>query len=107
MSLASEDRPENLKRGVYVAPYLVHGLAVLIAIDSTGQARKHLKLRPHFSEHEAADWLRAFLDRIDPFPRLALATGTDQPSRSIPLKLAAAGDPYGLEDFAPKRLRLV
>jgi len=74
-----------LDRGVYLAPYLVQGFEVLIAVDSRGVARKHVKLRRGVSEPRATAWLRAFLDRVDPVPRLQLVR-EDPPSKKLDLR---------------------
>jgi hypothetical protein len=61
-----------LARGVYRAPYLVDGVEVLVAIDSRGSARKHVKLRAGVDELRAKEWLEDLLDRIDPLPKIEL-----------------------------------
>jgi hypothetical protein len=76
-----------LNRGVYRVPYLVDGAEVLIAVDSCGVARKHVKLRAGVTEERATDWLRNLLDRIDPLPQLRLVRD-DQPSRKFDLRNA-------------------
>jgi hypothetical protein len=74
-----------LERGVYRAPYLVDGVEVLIAVDSRGVARKHVKLKAGVSESRATDWLRGLLDRVDPLPQLRLVRD-DPPSRKFDLR---------------------
>lgn len=79
-----------LDRGVYRAPYLVDGDAVLIAVDSRGVARKHVKFRPGVDEDRAAEWLRALLDRIDPpfrAPKLTLIKN-EEPAPKFDLRNA-------------------
>lgn len=64
---------ELLTRGVWLAPYLWENTEVLIAVDSRGCVRKHVKLRPGVDEVRAVKWLEQLLDRIDPpRPKLEL-----------------------------------
>jgi hypothetical protein len=67
-------RSAVLDRGVYEADYLVDGLEVLVAIDSRGNARKHLKLKAGVSYDHAKRWLEQLLDRIDPPTTLRLVS---------------------------------
>lgn len=57
-------------RGVYKPLYLVKGQEVLIAIDSTGNVRKHLKIKRPEDEPIVKQALEELLDMIDPRPRL-------------------------------------
>jgi hypothetical protein len=61
---ASEVAP----RGVYKALYYVKGKAVLVAIDSKGDARKHLKIERGEDEPQLKRALEEFLDMVDPLP---------------------------------------
>lgn len=65
-------RQEIPGRGVYEAPYLVQGHPALIAVDSKGVARKHVKLLPGASYDRVKLALEELLDRIDPKPKLEL-----------------------------------
>lgn len=83
MQRATSAAEQLLERGVYRAPYLVDGSEVLIAIDSRGVARKHVKLRDGVNEARATEWLRGLLDRLDPVdarPRLELVKPSPAPS---------------------------
>lgn len=89
-----------LERGVYRAPYLVEGYGVLIAVDSHGVARKHIKLMGDVSEETATTWLRGWLDQKDPLPQrpqLALVKD-DPPQAKIDLRNA-------LDTFTEERMR--
>jgi hypothetical protein len=87
-----------LVRGVWKAPYLFDGVEVLIAVDSRGCVRKHLKLRGGVDEIRAVQWLEGLLNRIDPpAPRLTLLhpgprmrVGSDPCERPIEDALTAA-----------------
>lgn len=59
-------------RGVYKALYLVKGWPALVAIDSRGNARKHLKIKNPDDEPQLKHALEELLDMIDPVPRLRL-----------------------------------
>lgn len=77
MQIRKATAEEMLERGVYVAPYLFQGVAVLIAVDRNGDVRKHLKLTPGVDEVRAVRWLEQLLDRIDPpRPQLQLVKST-------------------------------
>jgi hypothetical protein len=99
----------RLERGVYFAPYIVGDYEVLIAIDSRGRARKHLKLVPGLSEERATAWLRQWLDRINPVeqpPKLELVTETRaarRPAPAVPRNRYRSADP---NDFHAYRNRL-
>jgi hypothetical protein len=64
MEASSEVAP----RGVYKALYNVKGRAVLVAIDSKGDARKHLKIERGEEEPQLKRALEEFLDMVDPLP---------------------------------------
>lgn len=55
-----------LERGVYPAPYLVKGQPALIAVDSKGDARRHVILTPGMDAEHEATALRTLLNNIDP-----------------------------------------
>lgn len=57
---------ELLRRGVYIAPYLVRGFPALIGIDSRNWAVKHFLIRPATSEEQAWQLMEAWLDRFNP-----------------------------------------
>jgi hypothetical protein len=82
-------KSEILERGVYEADYLVGGHQVLVAIDSRGNARKHVKLTPGVSYARAKAWLEQLLDRIDPPLELRLVRGGGAPP---PAPARAASD---------------
>lgn len=77
-------KSETLERGVYEADYLVQGHRVLVAIDSQGNARKHVKLTAGVSYARAKAWLEQLLDRIDPVPALRLVRRDSAPGLSAP-----------------------
>ena len=97
--------PENelLERGVIYAPYLVRGCRVLIAIDSKGEARKHLKIENGITEEIATRWLTAWLDRVDPVPKLELVT----PRLVRPHPIVRYTNPVDPNDFRAYRNRLI
>lgn len=78
MEAAGEVAP----RGVYKALYYVKGKAVLVAIDSKGEARKHLKIDRREDEPRLKRALEELLDAIDPLPGPKLVR--DMPSPSWP-----------------------
>lgn len=66
MRMRTATAEEILARGVWLAPYLFDGHEVLIAVDSRGCVRKHVKLAPEINLERAVRWLEALLDRLDP-----------------------------------------
>jgi hypothetical protein len=62
--------PARLGRGVFRAPYRIDGCPVLIAVDSAGERRRELSVRPGSSIVQAAAALRLELDAADPPVRL-------------------------------------
>lgn len=94
---------ELLERGVIYAPYLVHGRPVLIAIDSKGEARKHLKLENGITEEMGTRWLLTLLDRIDPVPKLELVT----PRQIRPHPIVRYTNPVDPNDYRAYRNRLI
>lgn len=87
-----------LARGVYRAPYLVNGFAVLFAVDRNGVARKHFKLTHLIDEERGTRLLEQFLDRIDP-PRLQLVKTPDS-ARGVSW-------PYDHEALPPAPVKLM
>lgn len=85
-----------LERGVYETPYLVDGVRALIAIDSRGVARKHIKLRAGVSYDRAKAYLEELLERIDPEPRLELVRDATPATIGVPPRL-----PRGQTSFDP------
>jgi hypothetical protein len=58
-------------RGVFKTRYKVRGgVYAIIAIDSTGECRKAIRLEPGIDLDRAALWLEMWLDRVDPMPKL-------------------------------------
>lgn len=55
-----------LPRGVYKARYRVKGVEVLVAIDSKGDVRKHLKIEHPCDEPRLKRALEELLDMLDP-----------------------------------------
>ena len=96
-------RSEVLPRGVYEATYRVEGYEVLVAIDSAGNARKHVKLKPGVSYARAKAWLEDVLDRIDPPRELRLLNASSIPAPSRPLP---SRRPTHADDFRAYRRRL-
>ncbi len=88
----------TLARGVYRAPYLVNGFAVLFAIDRHGVARKHIKITQLMNEERGTRHLELFLDRIDP-PRVQLVEEPD-PTRKVSW-------PYDHEALPPAPVKLM
>lgn len=78
-------------RGVYKALYYVKGKAVLVAIDSKGDARKHLKIERGDDEPKLKRALEEFLDMVDPLPGPKLVR--DAPSPGWPYDGSAAPPP--------------
>ena len=68
-----------LTRGVWLAPYLWQNTEVLIAVDSKGSVRKHVKLRPGVDEVRLVRWMEELLDRLDP-PRPPLTLVKAEPN---------------------------
>jgi hypothetical protein len=72
-------------RGVYKALYFVKGKAVLVAIDSKGDARKHLKIERGDDEPKLKRALEEFLDMVDPLPGPRLPAVTPRGTIAEPL----------------------
>jgi hypothetical protein len=72
-----ESAREVAPRGVYKALYYVKGKAVLVAIDSKGDARKHLKIDRSDDEPRLKRALEELLDASIRFPvRSSCVTNT-------------------------------
>jgi hypothetical protein len=65
---------ELLRRGIYLAPYLVRGFPALIGIDSRSWAVKHFIIRTATSEEQAWAWMEGWLDRFNPTLQLVRET---------------------------------
>lgn len=78
---------QRLARGVWKAPYRFEGVEVLIAVDSQGNVRKHVKLAAGVDVIRATAWLQQLLDRIDP-PRPKLQLVTTGPTMRVAPDLA-------------------
>jgi hypothetical protein len=89
-------------RGVWRAPYLVEGYPALIAVDSFGVVRKHVKVVAGVDPIRAADWMLELLDRIDPprGPKLVRDEPAARPSRVIdPAILNDPRSPLGRQRY--------
>lgn len=87
MSAANEVAP----RGVYKALYHVKGKAVLVAVDSKGDARKHMKIHRAEDEPMIKRALEELLDMLDPVPGPKLVR--DAPSPGWPYDGSAPPTP--------------
>lgn len=75
----SNAQEEKHPRGVFKTRYKVRGgVYALVAIDSTGECRKAIRLTPDVDEERAGLWLELWLDRIDPQPKLVRQTARPQ-----------------------------
>lgn len=92
-----------LDRGVWLAPYLVDEVPVLIAVDRSGVVRKHVKLREGVDEGRATDWLWHLLDKLDPPSQLRLVS--EEPAPVVPVNHYA--DPRSPQSLQRYRQRLV
>jgi hypothetical protein len=70
-TMTAPDRPILLKRGVYKAPFKVEGCPALIVIDSKGERRRTVALRPGMDAVELTADLRDWLDDADPVLKLS------------------------------------
>lgn len=60
----------KLARGVWLVPYLVAGFEALIAVDSLGEKRDEIALRPQVNVEEETARLHRLLDRVDPIAKI-------------------------------------
>lgn len=91
-----------LARGVWLAPYLVDRVPVLIAVDAHGVVRKHVKLRDGVDEDHATEWLWQLLDRIDPPVQLRLVK-----PEATPVPIDHYADPRSPQSLQRYRNRLI
>lgn len=60
---------ERLERGVFLAPYLIAGLGVLIVVNARGDRIAELPLIAGTDEETAWVDLESWLDDVDPLPK--------------------------------------
>src|SRR5690349_6646764 len=106
MQMRTATAEEFLTRGVWLAPYLFDGFEVLIAVDSRGCVRKHVKLEPKINLDRAVRWLEALLDRLDPLPAPLLLVKTAPAPPKIPRPAAPIPNDPRAESHLDQVLRL-
>lgn len=86
MQIRTATAGEQRERGIWWNAFPIDGYRVLVAVDSRGNERKRVVLRPGVDPVAAARWLEDVLDRLDPVPKplqLVRDTTPSQPRRPV------------------------
>jgi hypothetical protein len=81
--MASAAAGQLLGRGVWWADYLINGRPVLLAIASTGELIRRVRLARDEDEEVAREWLEGLIEHYDPPRRIALVRPSPAPRRKF------------------------